>query len=382
MATSNAIRFAIIGGGIAGSSLAYRLAEALGSGKDIKVFEREDRPGYHSTGRSAAVYTETYGPPIIRALTAGSRHFFDHPPQGFAAHKLLHPLGLLLAGTESARAQAEKIYADCRALTPNVSFLEGSKISDLVSVLKPEWTAVGVYEPDAMSMDVAALHEGYLRGFKAMGGEIIIDAEIMGLNQSPSGWKLDTKAGSWTSEIVINAAGAWADEVATLAQLAPLGLQPKRRTAIVFQGPDDLPKAGWPMVNDVEETFYFKPDAGRILASPEEETPMPPCDVQPDELDVAITVDRLQSATTFDIKRIDNKWAGLRSFFPDGVPCAGFDATQNNFFWLAGQGGYGITTSDALARLSTALLLGQGIPGDLNDIGVNANELSPSRFNN
>ena len=380
MTSTNSTRFAIIGGGIAGASLAYRLAEALGSGKDIKVFEREDRPGYHSTGRSAAVYTETYGPPIIRALTAGSRHFFDHPPKGFAANELLHPLGLLLAGTEDARTQAEKIYADCRALTPNVSFLEGTAISDLVPVLKPEWTAVGVLEPDAMSMDVAALHEGYLRGFKEMDGKIIIDAEIMGIERSSHGWKLDTKAGQWTAEIVINAAGAWADEVATLAQLSPLGLIPKRRTAIVFQAPDDLPETGWPMVNDVQETFYFKPDAGRILASPEEETPMPPCDVQPDELDIAITVDRLQTATTFDIKRIDNSWAGLRSFFSDGVPCAGFDAAQDNFFWLAGQGGYGITTSDALARLSVSILLGQEIPGDLNDIGVNAAELDPGRF--
>lgn len=380
MTSKNETQFAIIGAGIAGASLAYRLAESLGTGKGIKIFEREDRPGYHSTGRSAAVYTETYGPPIIRALTAGSRQFFDNPPNGFAAHELLHPLGLLLAGTEDARTQAEKIYNDCRALTPNVAFLEGSEISNLVPVLKPAWTAVGVHEPDAMSMDVAALHEGYLRGFKAMDGEIIIDAEMLGIAQTAMGWQLETKAGIWNTEIVINAAGAWADEIAKLAQLKPLGLQPKRRTAIVFQAPDDLPETGWPMVNDVHETFYFKPDAGRILASPEEETPMPACDVQPDELDIAITVDRLQTATTFDIKRIDNKWAGLRSFFPDGAPCAGYDAADNGFFWLAGQGGYGITTSDALARLSTAMLLGQDIPGDLLDIGVDTSELNPGRF--
>lgn len=380
MSADNETDFAIIGGGIAGASLAYRLAEALGTGANIKVFEREDRPGYHSTGRSAAVYTETYGPPVIRALTAGSRPFFDTPPQGFASHELLHALGLLLAGTETARGQAEKIYADCRALTPNVTFIEGSDITNLVPVLKPEWTAVGVYEPDAMSMDVAALHDGYLRGFKAMGGEIIVDAEILGLNSSSTGWDIETKVGSWKAQTVINAAGAWADEVAGLAQLSPLGLQPKRRTAIVFQSPDDLPDTGWPMVNDVEETFYFKPDAGRILASPEEETPMPACDVQPDELDIAITVDRLQQATTFDIKRIDNKWAGLRSFFPDGVPCAGFDPAHNGFFWLAGQGGYGITTSDAMARVSTALLLGKDTPADLVDIGVDISELNPGRF--
>ena len=380
MSSRNETRFAIIGGGIAGASLGYRLAEALGSGKAIKIFEREDRPGYHSTGRSAAVYTETYGPPVIRALTAGSRQFFDNPPDGFAAHELLHPLGLLLAGTESARKRAEAIYSDCRALTPNVEFLEGRAISDLVPVLKPEWTAVGVHEPDAMSMDVAALHEGYLRGLKAMGGEIIVDAEVLAIERASVDWKLETKNGPWSAEILINAAGAWADELANLAQLSPLGLQPKRRTAIVFQAPDNLPDSGWPMVNDVDETFYFKPDAGRILASPEEETPMPPCDVQPDELDIAITVDRLETATTFEIRRIDNKWAGLRSFFRDGIPATGFDAKSDSFFWLAGQGGYGITTSDALARLSTAMLLGQETPTDLVDIGVNTSELDPGRF--
>lgn len=380
MSQVNEARYAIIGGGIAGASLGFRLAEALGSGADIKILEREDRPGYHSTGRSAAVYTETYGPPVIRALTAGSRFFFDHPPDGFAAHELLHPLGLMLAGTEDARSRAEQIYADCRALTPNVQFLEGSAISDLVPVLKPEWTAVGVLEPDAMSMDVAALHEGYLRGFKAMGGEVIVDAEVLGLNNTAGKWEIETRNGQWSTDILINAAGAWADEIAALASLSPLGLQPKRRTAIVFQAPDDLPQSGWPMVNDVDETFYFKPDAGRILASPEEETPMPPCDVQPDEMDIAITVDRLEKATTFNVRRIDNKWAGLRSFFPDGVPALGFDAHDNGFFWLAGQGGYGITTSDAMARLSTALILGKEMPQDLRDTGVDLSELNPARF--
>lgn len=380
MSDSRSVHIAIIGAGIAGASCAYRLAEALGSGSSIKLFEREDRPGYHSTGRSAAVYTETYGPPVIRALTAGSRQFFDNPPDGFAAHDLLHPLGLMLAGTEDARGRAEQIYNDCHALTPTVRFLEGQEISDLVPVLKPEWTACGVLEPDAMSMDVAALHDGFIRGFKAMGGEVVVDSEIMGLQHTGECWTVDTKSGLWQAELVVNAAGAWADEIATLAGLKPRGLQPKRRTAIVFQAPDDLPKSGWPMVNDVKETFYFKPDAGRILASPEEETPLPPCDVQPDELDIAITVDRLQRATTFDIRRIDNKWAGLRSFFPDGIPAAGFDAEAPGFFWLAGQGGYGITTSDALARFSTAVITGKEIPSDLADKGVTEAELSPTRL--
>ena len=374
------VRFAIIGAGIAGTSLAYRLAEALGSADDIVLLEREDQPGYHSTGRSSAVYTETYGPPVIRALTAGSRALFDNPPDGFATHPLLHPLGVLLIGREEAQAQAEKIYEECRALTPNVQLFEPAEISKLVSVLRPEWTTIGVYEPDAMSMDVAAIHQGYLRGFRAMGGNIITDADVFEIVQANGRWALTTRAGVVQCHVVINASGAWADEVAIKSGLAALGLTPKRRTALVFQGPDNVDTSGWPLVNDVEETFYFKPDAGRILASPEEATPMPPCDVQPDEYDIAVTVDRIQQATTMQITQIENKWAGLRSFFDDGVPTLGFDERTDGFFWLAGQGGYGITTSDAMARLATSQLLGRDMATDLIDLGVDPLDLMPSRL--
>jgi len=374
------VRFAIIGAGIAGTSLAYRLAEALGSADDIVLLEREDQPGYHSTGRSAAVYTETYGPPVIRALTAGSRALFDNPPDGFAAHPLLHPLGVLLIGREETQAQAEKIYEECRALTPNVQLFEPVEISKLVSVLRPEWTTIGVYEPDAMSMDVAAIHQGYLRGFRAMGGNIITDADVFEIVQANGRWTLTTRAGVVQCDVVINASGAWADEIATKSGLAALGLTPKRRTALVFQGPDNVDTSGWPLVNDIEETFYFKPDAGRILASPEEATPMLPCDVQPDEYDIAVTVDRIQQATTMKITQIENKWAGLRSFFDDGVPTLGFDERADGFFWLAGQGGYGITTSDAMARLATSQLLGRDMPIDLIDLGVDPLDLIPSRL--
>lgn len=374
------VRFAIVGAGIAGAALAFRLAEALGSATDIVLLEREERPGYHSTGRSAAVYTETYGPPVIRALTAGSRPFFDNPPPGFTAHPLLHSLGILLVGGSERRGKAETLYNDCRALTPNVQFLEGGEIAALVPVLRPEWTAVGVYEPDAMSMDVAALHEGYLRGFRTLGGQLIVDAEVYAVNRSCDRWQITTRAGEVNADTIVNAAGAWADEIAITAGLQPLGLVPKRRTALVFQAPAEVDTSGWPMVNDIDESFYFKPDAGRILASPEEATPMPPCDVQPDEYDVAVTIDRIERATTMKIPRLDNKWAGLRSFFPDGVPTLGFDPRTDGFFWLAGQGGYGITTSDAMARLATAQLLDRGTPEDLMQIGVDPNVIDPARL--
>ncbi|MGJ3259347.1 MAG: NAD(P)/FAD-dependent oxidoreductase [Rhodospirillales bacterium] len=374
------VRFAIIGAGIAGASLAYRLSGALGEGSNILLLEREESPGYHSTGRSAAVYTETYGPPVIRALTAASRPFFDNPPTGFTDHPLLHPMGILLIGAEDRRPKAEELFEQCRALTPPIRFLERQAVADLVPVLRPEWTAVGVYEPDCMSMDVAAIHQGYLRGFKATGGTVLTDADVIGASRSGGRWILETRAGAVTTEVIVDAAGAWADDIAGKAGLAPLGLVPKRRTALVFQAPDGVDISSWPMVNDIDENFYFKPDAGRILASPEEATPMPPCDVQPDEYDIAVTVDRIEKATTMQIRRIDNKWAGLRSFFDDGVPALGFDPRTEGFFWLAGQGGYGITTSDAMARLAAHQLLGKDAPVEIVDKGVDPNEISPDRL--
>ncbi len=374
------VRFAIIGAGIAGASLAYRLSEALGGGSNILLLEREESPGYHSTGRSAAVYTETYGPPVIRALTAASRPFFDNPPSGFTDHPLLHPMGILLVGAEDRRPKTEALFEQCRALTPTIRFLEGQAVADLVPVLRPEWTAVGVYEPDCMSMDVAAIHQGYLRGFKATGGTVLTDADVIGVSRSGGRWILETRAETVTTEVIVDAAGAWADDIAGKAGLAPFGLVPKRRTALVFPAPDGVDISSWPMVNDIDENFYFKPDAGRILASPEEATPMPPCDVQPDEYDIAVTVDRIEKATTMQVRRIDNKWAGLRSFFDDGVPALGFDPRTEGFFWLAGQGGYGITTSDAMARLAAHQLLGKDAPAEIVDNGVDPNEISPDRL--
>jgi len=229
-------------------------------------------------------------------------------------------------------------------------------------------------------MDVAQLHDGFLRGFKSRGGSLLTDSDVIGIDRMNGRWKVQTRNGEIHTDVIINAAGAWADVIAGQCGLAPLGLVPKRRTALVFQAPPEHDTTNWPMINDIDETFYFKPDAGRILASPEEATPMPPCDVQPDEYDIAVTVDRIQQATTMEIRRIDNKWAGLRSFFDDGVPALGFDPRAEGFFWLAGQGGYGITTSDAMARLATYQLLGRTNTQGISDIAVMPEELSPARF--
>jgi D-arginine dehydrogenase len=211
------------------------------------------------------------------------------------------------------------------------------------------------------------------------GGRIVTDAEVTGLARDGSGWRIATRAGEFAAPIVVNAAGAWCDEVAKLAGIAPIRLVPKRRTAITFDPPPAESLHSWPSLIDADEQFYFKPDAGRILASPADETPMPPCDVQPDELDIAILVDRLEQATTLQVKRIASKWAGLRSFVADKTLVAGFDREAPGFFWLSGQGGYGIQTSPTMARVAAGLIEGRGLPAELVDLGVSEAALAPGR---
>jgi D-arginine dehydrogenase len=232
-----------------------------------------------------------------------------------------------------------------------------------------------------MDIDVGALHQGFLRGFKARGGRLMTGAGVWAIERRGESWRIQTAAGDLTAGTVVNAAGAWADEIAETAGIAPLGLVPRRRTVITFDPPGGIAVAHWPMTIDVDESVYFKPEAGRILASPCDETPMPPSDAQPDEWDVAVAVDRLQEATTLTVERIAHKWAGLRSFLADKLPAVGPDTAEPTFFWLAGQGGYGIKTAPALGRMAAALLTGREIPADLAELGLTAPALGPGRFN-
>ena len=374
--------FLIIGAGMAGASAAYELAGPNGApGATVVILEREEFPGYHTTGRSAAVYTSSYGHPVIRALSAASRPFFDAPPAGFAEHPLMTPRGILFIGRTDQRATIETLYAECRGLAPGLRLIDSAEAEDLVPVLAPGYTDRGMFEPGAMDMDVDALLQGYLRGFKARGGAVVTNAEVQGLEpREGGGWRVQTRAGAFTAAMVINAAGAWADEVARLAGLAPLGLVAKRRTAVVFDPPAGVDCASWPLVIDADETFYFKPDAGRILASPGDETPTPPSDVQPEDIDVAVAVDRVERATTLKVASIGRKWAGLRSFFPDKVPAVGPDAADDRFFWLAGQGGYGIMSAAAMGRCAAALAAGHDLPADLRDLGLKRQDLAPARL--
>jgi D-arginine dehydrogenase len=248
-----------------------------------------------------------------------------------------------------------------------------------VPCFAPGQVAAGLLEPDAMDIDVHALHQGYLRGLRSRGGALVCRAEVLGLAHDGRRWRVETAAGEFSAPVVVNAGGAWADELGRLAGACPVGLVPKRRTAITFDPPTGASIDHWPAVIDIDEQWYFKPDAGRILASPADETPSPPCDAQPDEYDIALLVERLTGVTTLQIPRIRARWAGLRSFVADKTIVAGFDAIAPGFFWLAGQGGYGIQTAPAVARMAAALAEERALPADIADLGVAAAALSPAR---
>ena len=367
--------FLIIGGGIAGASAGYFLAER---GR-VTLLEREDALGYHSTGRSAALYTETYGNAAIRALTIASGPFFRSPPPGFAEHPLLTPRGVIVAAPAGAEARFQAALAEARRHGPAIRVLTPDEARALCPVLRTDWLAFAFHEPDAMDMDVHAIHQGYLRGLRSRGGEVVTSAEVSALQRRNGVWEVETRAGRHRAPIVINAAGAWADEIARLAGVRPIGLVPKRRTAFVIELPAGT-IGPWPLTVDVDETLYFRPEAGHLLVSPADETPVPPCDVQPEEIDVALAAERLETRTTLKVSRIVRRWAGLRSFVRDKTPVVGHASEAPGFVWLAGQGGYGIQTSAAMGRSAAALATGDELPRDLTARGLKAADLLPDRL--
>ncbi len=370
--------FAVIGGGIAGASAAYRLAEH-GS---VLLLEAESQPGYHTTGRSAALYSERYKNPVIRGLAAASGGLLFDPPDGFTDAPLLTPRGLLILGRQDQQQALDAQFSLEQLASGIAEPVSAAEACRLSPSLRPEYVAGAYLVPAAQDIDVNALHRGFLRGFAQAGGTLVCNARVQALIQAGGGWRIETSAGVFSAGVVVNAAGAWADEVAKLAGLQPLGLAPKRRTCITFDPPADL-AAGlphWPMVIDATEEFYFKPEAGRVLASPADETDTPPVDAQPEELDVARAADRVQQATTLEVRRITHRWAGLRSFLPDRMPVAGADPAEPSFIWLAGLGGFGIMTSEALGRAACAAAVQAALPADLAERGLSAADLSPTRL--
>jgi D-arginine dehydrogenase len=365
----------IVGAGIAGASAAYEIAPFA----KVVLLERESQPGYHTTGRSAAVFAPGYGNRVIRALTAASHAFFRDRAGGLVDHPVLAPRGALFVARQDQLATLDAVYAEIRREVPALERLNVSQLRARVPVLRPDYIAGGLYDPTSMDLDVAAIHQGYLKGFRARGGTVVTDAEVRTITADAAPWRVETRAGPFEAAVLVDAAGAWADELATMAGIAAVGLSPKRRTAILFE-PSVRPDPAWPVVLDADEEFYFKPESGVLLGSPADETPVPPCDVQPEELDVAIAIDRIERAAAFRVTHVRRRWAGLRTFAPDKTPVVGMDETRPGFFWLAGQGGYGIQMAPALARAAATLLLEGALPDDLSEHGLSAEDLLPRRL--
>ena len=368
--------YLVIGAGIAGASCAHWLSAE----HRVTLLEMESQPGYHTTGRSVAVYTEAYGPRVIRALAIAGREFFRSPPAGFTEPPLCHPQDLLFIARPDQMDSLHRSLAAVGELSPGIREMAVDETVARVPVLRRGYLGGAFVDPNAMALDVAAIHQGYLRGCRRNGAEVVCDAEVLGMERAEGSWRVRTRAGDFEAAVVVNAAGAWADHVAALAGARPVGLQPKRRTVIAFAPPAGTADTPWPVVIDCDEQFYFKLDAGLVLGSPADETPVPAQDAQPEDEDVAITVDRIERATTMTVTRITRKWAGLRSFVADGVPVVGHAPDREGFFWCAGQGGYGIETSVGMGRTSAALAAGGSVPEDVAALGVTADDLAPARL--
>jgi len=368
--------YLVIGGGIAGASVAHWLAP---HGRTI-VLEREAQPGYHSTGRSAALFMESYGTTQVRALTMASRAFLAQPPAGFSEHPLLTPRGAMMVAGAGQTSQLEAHWQVLKAMDCGAQRLNGEEARRLVPVLRPEQVQGAVYEPDAADMDVHAIHQGYLRGMRQAGGKLVCDAEVTAMERMRDLWRVEAGGTVYEAPVVLNAAGAWVDTIARIAGVQPIGIEPRRRSAFIFAPPPDADIDRWPMAFGADEDWYIKPDAGMLLGSPANADPVEPQDVQPEEMDIALAIHRIEEATTLAIRRPTRTWAGLRSFVADGDLVGGFDDAAPGFFWVAAQGGYGIQTSAAMGETCAALARGLPVPAHAASFGLTAEMLGPQRL--
>lgn len=366
-------RVVVIGGGMAGVSIGYELAAT----HRVTVVEAESQLAFHSTGRSAAMFFQNYGSGPIRPLSIASHRFFTDPPPGLADGPLTSPRGALwIAATDQGNLLPE-IAAAGEATGARVIELTPAEVAATVPVIRPDYLAGGLLEPDPYELDVAAIHQTFLRGFRQRDGEVKTAAPVEALERREGRWHIRAGGESLTADIVVNAAGAWGDEVARLAGLAPVGLQPMRRTAFMVAG--DPGWAEWPFVVNAAHDFYFKPDGPQLLCSPADETPIDPCDARPEAADVAFAIEQINLATTLGIRSVRSEWAGLRTFVADRSLVAGPDPAEPSFVWAVGQGGTGIQAAPATAELVAALVRGDGIPARLAEAGVDFEELRPDR---
>jgi D-arginine dehydrogenase len=351
-------RIVIVGGGVAGLSCGAAAAGAF----DVTVLEAELQPGYHASGRSAAVYIEAYTNDVVHALTVASLD--HHLAQG------ARPIGDFTIADAEHGAELDAFLQRWQPLCPDLREVDAAAVLARVPILRPASVARAVLDPKSLSLDAHGLLDGYRRSLTAAGGRIFNNARVTRLEHAGSGWRVGFGESALEADIVVNAGGAWGDQIGALAGARPLGLQPLRRTALLLDVGQDV--SGWPMVHRIQGGLYFKPEAGQLMVSLADETPSEPCDARPEELDLAVIAERFEAATTFQVRRLGQTWAGLRSFLPDQIPAVGFDPEVKGFFWLVGQGGFGMQTSPAMGAIAAALLQERDDPF--------AATLSPARF--
>ncbi len=362
----------VIGGGIAGISAAAEIAAHC----KVGVLEMEDQPGYHATGRSAAYFAPSYGNRVVRGVTSAAEHFFKTPPAGFCETELIKSRSAVFIAREDQKDSLEKVSIE----QPGLQLMDGKSLSSWVPILDPNYVSAGLRDNNGGDIDVNSLLQAYLKLLRQRGGAIHASHPVKGLKRSAGLWNIVTSQQEFAAPLIVNAAGAWADDIAGMAGLAKLGLQPKRRSVLLIDKPQDHEIDNWPLVVDVDEEFYFKPDAGQLLISPANEDPSNPCDSRPEELELAIGVDRFEKATGYEVKKINHSWAGLRTFAPDKTFVVGFDPGCDGFFWLAGQGGYGVQSAPGLAQLCMAILLGESLSSQFKGVLEFRDDVDPGRL--
>ena len=368
------LRVAVVGGGIAGVSAAYHLSERA----EVVLVEAETTLAYHTTGRSAALLFESYGSPGIRPLTLAGRGFFDRPPPELADFPFLSRRGGMLVGRDDQIGSLEKWERDARRSGTRVEWLDPARAKNICPALRTDQLGGAVWEQDAADMDVAAIHQAFVRGARRRNAQIRTGAPVTALEKTSGGWRLKAGGETLEAEVVVNAAGAWGDEIARLAGVEPVGITPMRRTVFMAPGADEY--RDWPLVANVEMEWYFKPDGIQLLCSLSEENPSPPCDARPEPLDIALAIERINAATHLGIRSVRSSWTGLRTFASDREMVIGFDPRVEGFFWLVGQGGTGIQTAPGAGELTASLVLDGRVAPRLIDHGLDPTVLSPRRF--
>jgi D-arginine dehydrogenase len=364
--------YIVIGAGIAGASVAAHLAAT----HSVLVLEMEDRPGYHTTGRSAASYEPNYGPLPMLALTRASAPFFMNPPEGFTDAPIFSPRGSFFFEAEGQEKEAAYLLSKSAGLKE----YSEQDVRNLYPILKQDYAKRSYYDDSTGDLDVDLLHRGYLRLFKNAGGTLATSELVKAIVRQNSQWNVLTPHAQFFAPNIINAAGAWGDVVADMANVKPIGLIPKRRSIGVIPVSGFRGFEAWPMVTDCAETWYAKPQSGKMIVSSADATPVEPHDAYADDMAIAEGVERLMNATTLEVTHLDHSWGGLRTFAPDGNPVVGFDPSTDGFFWLVGQGGYGIQSVPALSRTAAALARHMDVPEDVLEAELNMNHILPERL--